>query len=80
MIGCLLSLGPVGAMAADWSYEPRVALSAEYDDNHRLTNVPGQEIEVYGPKLDARLVIARQHAADHLHADAAGGVHAVHRG
>ena len=57
VIGGLLSLGPVGALAADWSYEPRVALSAEYDDNHRLTTVPGQEIEVYGPKLDARLVM-----------------------
>ena len=57
VIGGLLSLGPVGAIAADWSYEPRVALSAEYDDNHRLTNVPGEEIEVYGPKLDARLVM-----------------------
>jgi hypothetical protein len=56
-IGCLLSLGPLGATAADWSYEPRVALSAEYDDNHRLTTVPGEEIEVYGPKLDARLVM-----------------------
>ena len=56
VIGGLLALGPVGAMAADWAYEPRVALSAEYDDNHRLTNVPGQEIEVYGPKLDARVV------------------------
>ena len=56
VIGGLLSLGSVGAMAADWAYEPRVALSAEYDDNHRLTNVPGQEIEVYGPKLDPRVV------------------------
>ena len=55
--GSLLSLGPVSAVAADWSYEPRVALSAEYDDNHRLTNVSGNEIEVYGPKLDARLVV-----------------------
>ena len=57
VIGCLLSLGPVAAAAADWSYEPRVALSAEYDDNNRMTTVPGQEVEVYGPKLDARLVM-----------------------
>jgi hypothetical protein len=57
VIGGLLSLSPLAAVAADWSYEPRVALSAEYDDNHRLTNVSGQEIEVYGPKLDARLVM-----------------------
>ncbi|MBP7611108.1 MAG: hypothetical protein KA760_16560, partial [Steroidobacteraceae bacterium] len=57
VIGGLLSLGPTGAMAADWSYEPRVALSAEYDDNDRMTSVPGNEIEVYGPKLDARLAV-----------------------
>jgi hypothetical protein len=53
----LLGTGLTPAHSADWSYEPRVALSAEYDDNHRMTTVPGEEIEVYGPRLDARLVM-----------------------
>jgi hypothetical protein len=57
VIGGLLSLGLIGAVAADWAYEPRVALSAEYDDNDRMSSVAGNEIEVYGPKLDAQLAI-----------------------
>lgn len=48
---------PAGAIAADWSYTPRIALSAEYDDNDRMSTVSGNETEVYGPKLDARLLI-----------------------
>jgi hypothetical protein len=53
----LLGTALTPAYAADWSYEPRVALSAEYDDNNRMTTVSGEEVEVYGPKLDARLVM-----------------------
>ena len=56
-ISGLLGTALTPAYAADWSYEPRVALSAEYDDNNRMTTVSGQEVEVYGPKLDARVVM-----------------------
>ncbi len=43
------------AAAATWEYEPRVEVGAVYDDNYRLTDQPGQEIEVTGPSLDAQI-------------------------
>jgi hypothetical protein len=57
-IGNVLLIGPAPVMAADWAFDPRVVLSGEYDDNDRMTNVPSQEIEVYGPKIDALLAIS----------------------
>jgi hypothetical protein len=45
------------AGGADWSFDPRVTLNADYDDNNRLTNVPGQEIEVTGALIDAQATI-----------------------
>jgi hypothetical protein len=43
------------AAAASWEYEPRVEVGAVYDDNYRLTDQPGQEIEVTGPAIDAQV-------------------------
>jgi hypothetical protein len=43
------------ATAASWEYEPRVEVGAVYDDNYRLTDQPGQEIEVTGADLDAQI-------------------------
>jgi hypothetical protein len=48
------------ADAADWSIDPRVTLNADYDDNNRLTNVPGEEIEVIGAEVDAQATFAAQ--------------------
>ncbi|HEY1283615.1 MAG TPA: hypothetical protein VGE96_03975 [Steroidobacteraceae bacterium] len=46
--------GPALA-ASDWVFDPRVELGAIYDDNYRLTDQPGQEIDVTGAALDAAL-------------------------
>lgn len=45
------------AAAADWSVDPKVTLRAETDDNHRMTELPGQEISVSGGRLDSQLAI-----------------------
>jgi hypothetical protein len=50
-----LACGAGVATAAAWEYEPRVEVGAVYDDNYRLTDVPGQEIEVTGASLDAQI-------------------------
>ena len=43
------------ADAADWSVDPRITLNADYNDNNRLTNVPGEEIEVMGAEINAQV-------------------------
>ncbi|HEV7714225.1 MAG TPA: hypothetical protein VGO53_01435, partial [Steroidobacteraceae bacterium] len=47
------------ASAADlkWEYNPRVELGAIWDDNFRLTDQPGQEIQVTGASIDGALDI-----------------------
>jgi len=50
-------LGLVGAAgAADWSIDPRVTVNSEYDDNNRLTHVPGDEVEVVGAEFDGEVI------------------------
>ena len=51
--------GPVLA-ANDWVFDPRVEVGAVYDDNYRLTDQPGQEIDVTGASLDAALGMRAQ--------------------
>ena len=51
----LLLFSTTPSVGADWSVRPRVGVRALYDDNHRLTEVEGQEIEVAGGSLDARV-------------------------
>jgi hypothetical protein len=48
------------AGAADWSAEPRITLNADYDDNNRLTDVSGEEIEVIGAEVDAQVAFRAQ--------------------
>jgi hypothetical protein len=58
LVGAMaLALAANSAHAADWRFDPRVALGPDYDDNNRLTNVPGQEIEVFGALLDAQFTL-----------------------
>jgi hypothetical protein len=57
--GCVVGLPAGKARAADWGFVPKVALSAEYDDNVRL-NTPGSEIDVTGGKIDAELRVQAQ--------------------
>jgi hypothetical protein len=58
--------GVVGvAGAADWSFDPRITLNADYDDNNRLTHIPGDEIEVFGAEFDGQVdFIARTPRTD----------------
>ncbi len=49
------------ASAQEWILDPRLELGATYNDNIRVTSIRGQEIEVYGPTLDAQ-VTARKEA------------------
>jgi hypothetical protein len=43
--------------ANDWVFDPRVEVGAVYDDNYRLTDEPGQEIDVTGAAVDAALTM-----------------------
>jgi hypothetical protein len=54
--GALLGL-TAGAGADNWEFLPRVELGGTYSDNFRLADIPDQELEVYGPYLDAQLAM-----------------------
>jgi opacity protein-like surface antigen len=45
------------ANAADWHFDPKITLNAQSDDNHRMTDVPGQEVDVFGAELDGQLTL-----------------------
>jgi hypothetical protein len=51
----LLLVSGAPSVGADWSVNPRVGVRALYDDNYRLTDAAGQEIDVTGGSLDARV-------------------------
>jgi hypothetical protein len=60
----MLGAGGV-AHAADWSFDPRITLNSDYDDNNRLTHVPGEEVEVFGAEFDGQVaMIARTPRTD----------------
>lgn len=50
-----LACATSAAHAQVWVFDPRVEVGAVYDDNYRLTDQPGQEIEVTGGAIDAAL-------------------------
>src|SRR5687767_10502417 len=50
-----LGLVAVPALPADFEFQPRVEVQALHDDNYRLTDEPGAEIEVTGGLLDVEL-------------------------
>jgi hypothetical protein len=60
VLGATLVCAAADSFAADWSFDPKIALSGEYDDNNRLTDVRGNEVEVTGAKIDAELAISGQ--------------------
>jgi hypothetical protein len=45
------------ASAADWHVDPKITLNARSDDNHRLTDIPGAEVDVFGAEVDAQLTL-----------------------
>lgn len=51
----LLTFGAGPAVAADWSVNPKVTGSYEYNDNTRMTEIPADEIAVSGGAIDAAL-------------------------
>lgn len=55
--GALVVVGSGPALAADVAWSPRVGVMGVYNDNNRLTDVPGQEIEVAGAVIDAQITV-----------------------
>jgi hypothetical protein len=53
-LGAIAILAAMPADAADWELNPRIEAGYLYDDNYRLT-IPGTEIDVTGPLLDAEM-------------------------
>ena len=53
--GGFLGVGVAGA--ADWSVDPAVTVNADYDDNNRLTQIPGDEVEVAGAAFDGQVTV-----------------------
>jgi hypothetical protein len=52
--GALLGLTPA-VRAANWELLPRIEVGGIWNDNYRLGDVPDQELQVYGPYVDAQL-------------------------
>ena len=50
--GALIGVGH-GAAAANWEVVPRIEFGGTYNDNYRLGNTPADELQVYGPYIDA---------------------------
>lgn len=44
-----------GARADNWEVLPRIEVGGNWSDNYRLADVPADEIQVYGPYIDAQL-------------------------
>lgn len=44
-----------GARADNWEFLPRIEVGGNWSDNYRLADVPAEEIQVYGPYIDAQL-------------------------
>lgn len=56
-ITVLLACATAAASAADWHFDPKITLNARSDDNNRMTDVPGAEIDVFGAELDAKVTL-----------------------
>jgi hypothetical protein len=54
--GALLGLAP-GVRADNWDLLPRLEVGGTWNDNYRLADVPDQELQVYGPYIDAQLAM-----------------------
>jgi hypothetical protein len=51
----LLAAAAQAGAAAPWQFEPRIQIGALTDDNYRLTEVRGAEVEATGAWVDARI-------------------------
>jgi len=53
--GALLGLTGVGAHADNWEFLPRIEGGGLFNDNYRLADTPADQLQVYGPYIDAQL-------------------------
>ena len=53
--GALIGLGPAASRAENWELLPRIEFGGTYNNNYRMANTSAQELQVYGPYLDAQL-------------------------
>jgi len=49
----------VPAQGAQWQFDPRLALTGQYDDNYRLGSLPADTFSTYGGNLDASFAVKR---------------------
>src|SRR5687768_840728 len=56
-MAALLACAAGTASAADWHFDPKITLNALCDGNHRLTEVSGAEVSVFGAELAAQLTL-----------------------
>lgn len=56
-VAIALACAAGAARAADWHFDPKVTLNARSSDNNRLTDVPGEEVDVLGAELEAQLTL-----------------------
>jgi len=54
--GALIGLAPA-SRAGNWELLPRLEAGGMWNDNYRLAELPGQQLDVYGPYLDAQLAM-----------------------
>ncbi len=76
-VAALLTCAAGTASAADWAFDPKVTLDAQSNDNHRLTEFPGQEIKVSGGELDAQVTIRAESPLNTFSHRSASQVNAV---
>jgi hypothetical protein len=61
---CLMASSLASAQA--WIFDPRIELQGIYNDNYRLSNQPGQEIDVSGGAIDAEFTARKEGPASLL--------------
>jgi hypothetical protein len=61
---CLMASSLASAQA--WVFDPRIELQGIYNDNYRLSNEPGQEIDVTGGAIDADFTARKEGPASLL--------------
>jgi hypothetical protein len=54
----LLGAGARPLLADNWELLPRLEAGANYNDNYRMADTPADELQVYGPYIDAQLSAA----------------------
>ena len=53
--GALIGLGPAVSRADNWELIPRIEFGGAFNDNYRMANTSANQLQVYGPYIDAAL-------------------------